>query len=157
MGEKQAEGELILKLYELRRDETLRRARAWYMVEFDPQTADDIVRLMRSGFRDSERYRMVTTYWEMAASLVSHGSIDEQLFYDANTEHLAVYAKIEPFLAEVRAAFGLPGYLAQLERLATRAPGASDALPKFRGLLKHWAERHRQAGQADDGEPELNS
>lgn len=153
MGEKQAEGELILKLYELRRDEAMRGARAWYMVEFDPQTADDIVRLMRGGFRDSERYRMVTTYWEMAASLVSHGSIDEQLFYDSNTEHLAVYSKIEPFIAEVRAAFGLPGYLAQLERLATRAPGASDALPKFRALLKHWAERHRRGKeeQSDDG------
>ncbi|MGB8510223.1 MAG: hypothetical protein WCD76_17725 [Pyrinomonadaceae bacterium] len=140
MNTKQEEAGLILKLYELRRDEALREARAWYAVEFNPQSAADIVTLMRSGHPESARYRMVTTYWEMAASFVTCGAIDEALFHKTNTEHLVTYAKLEPFIAEVRAVFGLPGYLSELERVATGAPDAEAYFVKIRGLMKRWGE-----------------
>jgi hypothetical protein len=83
---------------------------------------------------------MVTSYWDTAASLVNNGAIDEKMFHDANTEHMAVYAKLEPFLAEVRAVFGVPHYLLQLEQLVMRREGAAEYLPKIRGLLKRWVE-----------------
>lgn len=140
MSKKQEEAQLILKLYELRRDETLREARVWYTVEFNPQSAADIIGTMRSGHPESARYRMVTTYWEMAAALVTCGAIDEELFHKTNTEYLAIYAKLEPFIAEVRAAFGLPAYLSELERIATGAPGAPEYFVKIRGLMKLWGE-----------------
>lgn len=146
MGTKQQEADLILKLYELRREESFRRARTWYAVEFNPQSAQDIVALMRSGHPQSANYRMVTTYWEMAAALVNYGAVDAGLFHAANTEHMAIYAKLEPFIAEVRAAFGLPGYLAELEKLATGAPVAQEYFAKIRGLMKRWAEVHAEAG-----------
>ena len=140
MGEKQEEAELILKLYELRRDEALREARTCFAVEFNPQSAGDIVALMRSGHPQSARYRMVTTFWEMAAALVTHGSIDPKLFHAANTEHMAIFAKLAPFIEEVRATFGLPGYLAELEKVARSAPHAEEYFEKIRGLMKRWAE-----------------
>ena len=143
-GTKQREGELILKLYELRRDETLRRAREWYVAEFTPQSAADIVQLMRSGLRESAHYRMVTTYWDMAAALVNYGSIAPELFHAANTEYLAIFAKIEPFIEEVRATFGTPGYLASLERVARDAPGSAEYFEKIRLLMRRWAESHAQ-------------
>jgi hypothetical protein len=143
-GTKQREGELILKLYELRRDDALRRAREWYAVEFNPRGAADIVSLMRSGLRESAHYRMVTTYWDMAAALVNYGSIAPELFHASNTEYLAIFAKIEPFIGEVRAQFGAPGYLRELERVARDAPGAAEYFEKIRLLMSRWAEAHAQ-------------
>jgi hypothetical protein len=140
LGEKQEEAGLILKLYELRRDETLREARRWFAVEFQPRSAQEITGLMRSGHPQSAHYRMVTTFWEMAAALVTHGSIDQKLFHAANTEHMAVFAKLEPFIEEVRAAFGLPGYLGELEKVARSAPHAEEYFEKIRGLMKRWGE-----------------
>ena len=150
MSTKQDQAALILKLYELRREDSLRRARTWFAVEFTPHSAEDIINLMRSGHPHSAQYRMVTTYWEMAAALVGFGAIDEGLFHAANTEHLAVFAKVEPFIAEVRAAFGLPQYLMELERVATSAPNAKEYFEKIRGLLKRWAEIHDRTQNAEN-------
>jgi hypothetical protein len=152
MSEKQQDALVILKLYELRREPEFRRAREWFASEFDPQSATDIAQLMRSGFQESARYRMVTSYWDTAASLVNNGGIDERMFLEANTEHMVVYAKLEPFLAEVRALFGLPNYLGQLERLVLRAPDAEAYLPKLR-LLKGWLKLRRQDSQTTDTQP----
>ena len=99
MDSKRHDVEIILKLYELRRDELMRRARSWYVTEFNPQSAKEIVRLMLSGLEQSTNYRMITSYWDMAASLVINGFLDEKLFLAANTEHVAIFAKLEPFIA----------------------------------------------------------
>jgi hypothetical protein len=153
MSDKQQDALVILKLYELRREETFRRARAWFASEFNPQSAEEIVGLMRGGYHESAQYRMVTSYWDTAASLVNNGGIDEKMFLEANTEHMAVYAKLEPFLADVRAIFGVPHYLGQLERLVMRVPDAKDYLPRLRILLKRWAEVREQSKAETEKEP----
>ncbi len=128
----------ILKLYELRRDPEMRRARAWYFTEFEPTSAADIVQLTLSGERQSAYYRMVSSYWDMAASLVNNGAIDAKLFLDANTEHLVVFAKIQPFLQEVRAIFKEPSYHAHLEQLVMKIPDIEEKLEMRRRLMSHW-------------------
>src|ERR1044071_7997584 len=70
--------DLILKLYELRREEVMRKAREWYMREFHPQSAEDVVNVLRGNH--SAYFRMVTSYWEMAASFVNNGEIDWKMF-----------------------------------------------------------------------------
>jgi hypothetical protein len=139
----QAEASLLLRLYELRREPSLREARSWFVIRFAPASAQEIVEQMRSGFAESAKYRMVTTYWDMACALVVHGAISDDLFQDSNTEHLAVYAKLEPHLAAVRSLFGLPRYLASLESVAHAAPDAAEYLPKIRGLMGRWAQGAR--------------
>src|SRR5919112_196499 len=106
MGEKQEEANLILRLYEMRRDEEFRKARQWFDTEFNPQSAEDVLALMRGSFAQSAHFRMVLTYWEMVAALVNHGAIDAGLVHATNVEHLRYFAKIEPYLAELRKAFG---------------------------------------------------
>lgn len=138
MNTQQKDVELILKLYELRRDEAMRRARAWYITEFTPQSAKDIAKLMVGGFDSSANYRMVTSYWDMAASFVNNGGIDEKMFLEANSEHLVIFAKIEPFISTVREMFGEPNYLIQLERLVLRVPNAKELLDNRRKLLAGW-------------------
>ena len=91
---KQEEAGLILKLYELRREETMRKARDWYFREFHPQSLADFNNAM---FGEHSAYlRMVASYWDMAASLVNHGAISVDLFSDSNGEMIGVFAKLEP-------------------------------------------------------------
>lgn len=121
--------QLILKLYELRRDETLRRARDWFFL-FNPDTLEEVMTAARGT--NSAYFRMVTSYWEMAASLVSHGAIDRQMFLDANGEYLAVFAKVSPFLAQLREAIAVPHYLQHLEGLVKSLPDAEARLEAMR-------------------------
>ena len=148
MSDKSQDVALILKLYELRREEGIRRARKWYFTEFNPQGAEDIAKIFASGHDGSAYYRMITSYWEMAASFVNNGGIDEKMFLDANGEHVGVFSKIEPFIEEVRKAIGLPDYLRQLETLVNKTPNAKERLERMRGLFARWSKVAREASTA---------
>ena len=144
MDIKHESANLILKLYELRREDVMRHAREWYMRQFNPESVQDVVSAWR-GER-SAYYRMVTSYWDMAASFVNHGAIDEQMFSDANPEHVAVFAKVEPFLEELRSLSGIPNYLQHLEQLVTRLPGATERTASLRERFKQMAAMRAEAG-----------
>ena len=131
---------VILKLYELRRDEQMRRARQWFLTEFNPTSGKEIVMLDLSGERESANFRMVTSFWDMACSLVLNGGLDEQLFQAANTEHVVVYAKLQPFLAEIRELFGESDYLENLEKLVLKIPDVESKLENRRKLMARWAK-----------------
>ncbi|HZS10061.1 MAG TPA: hypothetical protein VFD58_34855 [Blastocatellia bacterium] len=148
MNSKQQDVQAILKLYELRRDEAMRKARAWYVTEFNPESAADIIKTLVSGQQESAYYRMVTSYWDMAASLVNNGGIDEQMFLEANTEHLGIFAKIEPFIAEVRETIGEQDYLAHIERLVLKVPNAREIMANRRRLFSRWAKAKSAAADA---------
>jgi len=97
-----ADGELILKLYELRTETVMRQARAWITGEFWPTTADEFFVVQNDfGSEKSCWLRQVVTYWEMAASLVLHGALSADLFVDCNSEPFFILAKFAPFLPEI--------------------------------------------------------
>ena len=133
----------ILKLYELRGEALMREARAWFFTEFVPRSGREIVRLMLSGQKQSAFYRMVASHWDVAASFVNNGGIDEHLFLEGNTEHVVVYAKLQPFLAEVREIMGEPDYLANLERLVLKVPDLDKKLENRRRLLESWSRAQK--------------
>ena len=97
----------------------MRDARNWFFREFHPETAADLTKTMFS--EHSGYFRMVTSYWDMAAALVNYGAISKDLFNDSNGEHVGVFAKLEPLLAECRSAFS-PRFLANLEKLIDAMP-----------------------------------
>lgn len=140
MADKQQDVLAILKLYELRRDEEMRKARKWFFTGFRPQNAMDIIKLLVSGADESAYYRMVSSYWEMASSFVNNGGIDKQVFLDANTEHIAVYSKLQPFLVELRQIINEDDYLIQLEKLVTSIPNIDERLEKRRQLFERWSQ-----------------
>jgi hypothetical protein len=148
MSDKHEDVALILKLYELRREKGIRRARKWYFTEFNPQSAAEVVKVFASGHDGSANYRMITSYWDMAASLVNNGGIDEKMFLDANGEHVAVFSKLEPFLEEVRQTLGLPDYLRQLENLVNKTPNSKERLERMRGVMARWAKVAQEASAA---------
>ena len=126
---------VLLKLYELRTEPTLRQARAWFAYEFHPQSARDVLGTWLGPGHESAPYRMVTTYWEMAAALVLRGAIPADMFNAANTEHIALYAKLRPFLADVRATTAYPDYLLSVERVVTALPDAEARVAIFERYL----------------------
>lgn len=138
MTTKQQDVLATLELYKIRRDEAMRQARIWFVTKFNPQSAADIVGLLLSGERESANYRMVTSYWEMAASFVNNGGIDEKLFLDANSEHIIVFARIQPFLAEIREIIKEPDYCLHLETLVMKVPHAKEKMESRRRLLEKW-------------------
>ena len=113
---------VMLKLYELRTEPSLRRARAWFAFEFHPSSARDVLKTWLGPGHESAPYRMVTTYWDMASSLVLQGAMPADMFNAANTEHVALYAKLRPFLPEVRQATAYPDYLMHVERVVAALP-----------------------------------
>lgn len=149
---KHDEANLILKLYELRREETMRKARDWFFREFHPESLADLNATMFS--EHSGHARMVMSYWDMAAALVNHGAISSELFNDTNGEHLSVFAKLEPFLGEVRASYG-PQFLANLEKLIDTTPGSRERLGMVRERMNAIRAQlaARQTGSTREQEP----
>ncbi|PYO97815.1 MAG: hypothetical protein DMD60_05835 [Gemmatimonadetes bacterium] len=129
MTTKYESADLLLKLYDLRREPVLRKARAWFREQFKPASAEEVLEVYRG--KRSAPYRMVTTYWNMAASLVLHGAIEDQMFADVNGEHIMVYARLKPFLTELRGLLNNPGYLDKLEQVILRMPDAQARLARF--------------------------
>jgi hypothetical protein len=130
---KQDEAGLILKLYELRREEVMRKARDWYFRDFNPQNIADFSNAMMG--EHSGYLRMVVTYWNMAAALVNNGAISMELFNESNGEHIGVFAKIEPLLGEIRAAY-TPQFAASLEKLIDATPDGRKRVAANREQMK---------------------
>ncbi|HVB34041.1 MAG TPA: hypothetical protein VNJ52_06695 [Patescibacteria group bacterium] len=116
--------DLMLKLYELRREARLRQAREWYMRNFYPQTLAERASLAPE---EETSVRMVTTYWEMVAGLVRRGMIEEEVFFESNAEFWIVWDRLRPLADEVRAQFKDPHVWENLEKLSVR--------------YEHWRER----------------
>jgi len=146
---KQAEADLILKLYDLRREATMREARNWFFM-FNPQTPADIMEVLTSD--KSGYYRMVISYWDMACSFVNNGAIDAQMFNDANGEHLFVFAKMEPFIPTLREVMGAPQFLSHLEKVVKALPDYETRIEavrtRIKKLIEVWQLKNAQATAA---------
>ena len=135
----------ILRLYELRSEERMRKARDWFATGFYPESAQDIFKVLVS--EHSADFRMVASYWDMAAAFVVFGAINDEMFNAINTEHVAVYAKLEPFLAEIRAMPGVPPYLylKHLEPVVLRIPDSKERVAAMRRYMKSRRESPAEA------------
>ena len=113
-----ADAELLLKLYDLRREPELRRARDWFAGQaFEGPEA--VVEIYNSGSEEDRWLRMLITYWDMVCALVNHGVLHEELFFDTNGEDIFVWKKCEPWIGAVRAKMR-PTYVHNLETCAIR-------------------------------------
>ena len=140
MSSEYESADLIIKLYELRREEKLRTAREWYRKDFHPAGAQDVLDTLRG--EHSDYFRMVTSYWEMAASFVNHGAIDWKMFMDANPgEPVNVFVKLYPYLSELRSIFASKYDDAQafqhLEKVIMQLPHAKEQLEE---RVEHFKE-----------------
>jgi hypothetical protein len=132
------DADLVLKLYDMRREATLRKARHWVMFDFHPKTAEEIVNLWRDFSSErSDWLRMVVSYWEMAASLVVHGAVNADLYLDTNGEGIYLYNKLEPFIEEIQKINGGLPFLRNTTTLLEKFPSAKDRLQRIRAYVAH--------------------
>ena len=138
--------ELILKLYELRREDKMREARAWF-IGFFPDSVEDVVKTMVDP-ATSAMYRMVTSYWDMAASFVNRGAIDEAMFMDSAGEIWVVFCKIQPYVAELRERLASPNSYKHMEEVLMRQPNALETLAVRRETMKRWMQARAEMENA---------
>jgi hypothetical protein len=127
------DAQLILKLYDLRREAEMRKARSWFTAEFWPQSAADFLKVA-NAFPSQENawMRQVGGYWDMASSLVLHGALNEELFLQPgfSGEMFFIFAKIHPFLKEIREKMNNPDAFANIEKVATGSKTARKRLER---------------------------
>ena len=139
-----ADADLILKLYELRREAELRKARNWWLVEFWPDTAADVLKVAQAmGTQENNWLRQVPGYWELAASLVVHGTVNETLFLEpaCSGEMFLIFAKLHPFLQELREKLQNPRMLANVEKIIKKSKATQERL---KALEQRLAARRKQ-------------
>ena len=120
-----ADAELVLKLYELRQEETLRKARRFMVSEFNPKTVEELRVVSRDTRSEYNPYwRQATSFWEMAASFVLRGALDADLFLDSSLEGILIYAKFHHFHAETEKQSGNP-FMGKTAELIAKYPAAT--------------------------------
>jgi hypothetical protein len=145
---------LMLKLYELRREPKLREARDWFAANFHVKTAEDVMRLCPPGSQENAYMRMVVGYWEMVASIVNRGLIDEDLFFENSGEQWMVWEQVKPVLGAWRTMFGSQKVFQNMEEHCQRleawreknSPGSNEAMRKMRAEMM--PTRQAQKAQA---------
>jgi hypothetical protein len=126
--------QVMLKLYDLRREPKMREARHFISADFWPETAEDVMRIVRAYPSPENTWlRQVTSYWEMAASFVVRGGVHSGLFYDCTGEMWCVFAKFKPFLADLRQK--LPYFLLSVEQVIMSTPEGRDRLGRLERRL----------------------
>jgi hypothetical protein len=143
-----ADAELILKLYDLRREAEMRKARHWW-AGFWPQSADDYAKVATAYSTPENAWlRQVLGYWDMAASLVLRNALHEDLFFDNGGEMWFTFAKVSPLLKEIRAKMQTPDLLGRVERLATKTKEGRERLKKMEARAETFRKAQASAAKA---------
>jgi hypothetical protein len=138
------DAKLILKLYDLRREPVMRKARD-FVNQFFPQSADEFLRLAQAWGSDENAYvRQVVSYWDMAASLVLRGALHEELFLENAGEMFFTFSKIYPFLGKIREGMGAPEFLRNIETLVTRSKAGRDKLKAVQERVRVISEMRKK-------------
>jgi hypothetical protein len=153
MGKKASakDAELILKLYELRREAELRKARNWWLWEFSPRNADDFLKVANaSGTQENNWLRQGGSYWGMAASLVRQGLLDEELFLRpaCSGEMFFLFAKVYPFLPELREKLGDPEVFLDVEKVVMGTKWGRERLKFILKRIEAMQEKKAKEAQA---------
>ena len=127
--------DLILKLYDLRREKKMRKARNW-IFGFNPASVEEYMQTMMDP-EVGGYLRMVVSYWDMAATMVNQGAIDAELFNQTNGEHIMVFSKIEPILADMRKFWEMPEMLSNLEKVIMDRPDGAERVKKTQEWMKN--------------------
>jgi len=133
-----ADAELLLRLYEIRRDPELRQARKWFLTEFKPAGWQDIKSRYLSHGDEDRWFRMTVSYWEMVGTLVNRGVLNSDLFFDHTGEDVVTFERCRAWLADARADIR-PTYLYQFERMV------NDHLSFRKRTTEAWLAAQRRA------------
>ena len=139
------DADLLLKLYDLRREPVMREARSFF-IQFMPESAEEVLAVMQNfSSKESAYLRQVSGYWDMVASLVNHGVLNEALVYENCGEMYLIYAKMKPILASFRERMGSPDYLKNVEKVVESSADGRARVERMQGQFKDWMKRRDAA------------
>ena len=139
---------LILKLYDLRREPEMRKARNWFVTEFWPENVDDFLKVANAfPSQENSWIRQVGSYWDMAAAFVLQGALSEELFVQpgCSGEMFFIFAKINPFLKELRQKMNNPDAWSNIEKVATGSKTARRRLERVAANIEQRLKAHAKA------------
>ncbi|MBI4459459.1 MAG: hypothetical protein HY648_05310 [Acidobacteria bacterium] len=133
--------QLLLQIYDLRREEKLRQAREWFFTNFWASNMEEFAAICPPGSEPNAFYRMVTTYWDMVASIVNRGMLDEDFYFENTSESLLVWLRIKEVARQGRESRKNPMFLRNLEILAEKhekwlAARAPEALQEIHRIME---------------------
>ena len=146
-----ADAQVIMQLYDLRREAELRKARNWWIAQFWPESADDFLKIANAmGTQENNWLRQVGGYWGMACGLVSSGAVNRDLFLNpANSGELFfMFAKVRPFLAEIREKLGDPQAFAGIEAVINSNKWSKERIKFIEKRVAGMKERAKAAKSA---------
>jgi hypothetical protein len=138
------DAQLILKLYELRREPEMRKARNWWMTDFWPKNADDFLKVAWAmGSAENNWLRQVAGYWGMTASLVLEGALSQELFLrpSSSGEMFVMFGKVHPFLKDLRQKLGDPEVFLDVEKVITNTKWGRERLKFILQRIETWREK----------------
>ncbi len=139
------DADIILKLYDLRRESVMREARR-FVLDFWPASVDDLVAVATNrGSQENSYLRQVTGYWEMAASFVNRGALNRELALDNYGEMFFVYAKVEPYVQAFREKMGMPTFLHQVQQLVDSSAETRERLQTMQKMQAEMRSRRAEA------------
>jgi hypothetical protein len=145
---------LMLRLYDIRREPRLREAREWFIQSFHPPSPEEAMKLCPPGSTENAFLRMVVSYWDMVASIVNRGLIDEDLFFENSGEQWVVWENLKPIVGAWRQMFNNPHIFENLEKHVARldawreerAPGTTESMRKMMEQMRQAAPKTKTAG-----------
>ena len=132
--------ELILRLYELRRETVMREARSFVGGSFLPKSDEDLISIIAKGGKETGFVLQVYGYWDMVSAFVLHGMLSEPLLYDTCQVMYFQFAKIYPYLKDFRQKMNLPEWMQNLEQVATGSSRGRKRLAAMRASLDSMAQ-----------------
>ena len=144
------DAELVLKLYDLRREAVMRQARD-FVANFNPSSFEELMAVVGAfGSKENAYVRQVFTYWEMVASLIVHGTLNPELAEDTLGEMYFVYAKIQPFLDQMRQTMKSPEFLQNLQKVIEGTAEKRDRLARMQERMAEFAKMRAAAAKQGD-------
>lgn len=140
-----ADAQIVMQLYDFRREAEMRKARNWF-ARWNPQTFDDITKLsVNMDAQENAWLRQVLTYWENAAALVIRGAVNKELFMDWNGEMMFVYVKLKPWLKQIREFNNMPEWMGKVETVCTSTPELRKRITWMEERFRKMAEMRAKA------------
>jgi hypothetical protein len=147
-GADHGDAQIVLRLYDFRREAQMREARKWIVGEWWPQSAEDILKVVNSfGTVENQHFRQVFSFWEMASSLVHRGALNGDLFDDWSNELYFCFAKMKPYLKQIRESVGPKAY-SNIERITQRTPESQEKLKTIEARVKKVMANRAAAAKA---------
>lgn len=136
------DADLVLKLYDLRREAVMRESRNAINSKFWPRNADEAVAITANDHPLNVAFRQTSGYWEMAYGMARHGIIHPDFLVENNGEGLFLFARVEPYLTQIRQAVS-PRAFRNAEWVVANCAAAKVLMEGYRARIKRALESGR--------------